>query len=238
MDDQNNLINQISRRFLINLLRVHSLNDISIDKINTQEEVEHLHEVLRSSVVFMHAILEDTLREIARAYLSELSSDELDSIPLVGISITGQPRKFFLGGLHTHRGKTVDELISESICEYLNKISFNSTNDISNMLGKLNVDIAVLQKYFPSIAEAIKRRHQIVHHADMELIDEEWKICPINTNNVKKWTLGIGLFLSDLLSILGTNDSTITHTSFPDYGELTELKNELSDIAKEAGVFD
>jgi hypothetical protein len=84
-----------------------------------EDYYEYVDESLRAVVVLLHASLEDALREIVRLKLPKCPTEVLDEVPLVGASSTGQPRKFRLGELSRHQGKTVDELIQESIDEFL-----------------------------------------------------------------------------------------------------------------------
>lgn len=167
-----------------------------------EDYYEYVDESLRAVVVLLHASLEDALREIVRLKLPECPTEVLDEVPLVGVSSTGQPRKFWLGELSRHQGKTVDELIQESIDEFLNKMSFNSTDDIAHMLEKkLGIDISSLRQYFPVLAQMISRRHQIVHTADRAGAPGDLSLAPIDGEDIIKWLRTAVAFLADVLSI-------------------------------------
>lgn len=90
-------------------------------------------DLLRAAVVFLHATLEDCLRSVARFYLPQADLNTLNKIPLAGTHPI-RAEKFPLGSLIEHRGKTVDDLINESITQHLERRSFNDTADISRLL--------------------------------------------------------------------------------------------------------
>lgn len=145
-------------------------------------------DIMRAVVVLLHATFEDFLREIARLRLSECPAEVLDEIPLAGISIIGQPRKFLLGTLHGHRGKSIDELIKESIDEFLSKKSFNNSTDVVKMLEKIGIDPSGVSKYFSALDQMMRRRHQIVHKADQEGSPGNWHLAPIDPRDLWEWT--------------------------------------------------
>jgi len=166
-----------------------------------EDYYEYVDESLRAVIVLLHASLEDALREIVRLKLTECPAEVLKEIPLVGLSPTGQPRKFSLGELSKHRGKTVDELIQQSIDEFLNKTSFNSSNDIAHMLEKkLRIDISNLREYFPALNQMIARRHQIVHTADRTGAPGDLSLAPVDGEDIIKWLRTAAAFLADVLS--------------------------------------
>lgn len=121
-------------------------------------------DILRAAVVLIHAQLEEFLRSIARVLLPEADEACLNEIPLAGIG--GRKTTFSLGKLVQHKGKSVGELLGESVSEYLERSSYNNTTDIGNLLKSLGLDVSKLDSYFPAIQQMIERRHQIVHRAD------------------------------------------------------------------------
>jgi RiboL-PSP-HEPN len=126
----------------------------------------HSLDILRAGVVLLHASLEDFLRSLATVFLPIADEQVLDSIPLVGTGQTGHPEKFFLGKLAAHRGKTVDDVITESVRQYLEYSNYNNASDIAGLLRKIGVDASGVKDMFADIERIIKRRHQIVHRAD------------------------------------------------------------------------
>ena len=73
-------------------------------------------DVLRAATVFLHASLEDFLRSLAYWRLPEANEPVIKKIPIGGK--LGHGIKFERDELGKHRGKTVDELIKESVDDY------------------------------------------------------------------------------------------------------------------------
>jgi hypothetical protein len=87
-----------------------------------------------------------------------------DGVPLAGSK--GRAEKFALGQLAQHRGKTVDQLLRQSVSDYLSRSNFNNVIEISTLLDKLGFNPVDHNKAFDAIDRMIARRHQIVHRAD------------------------------------------------------------------------
>ena len=124
----------------------------------------YFQEMLRASVVLTHAHLEDYLRTLAETLLPEADEDTLNAVPLVGLP--GRAEKFPLGKLVRHKGKTVDDVLRESVREHLANRTFNNRGEIERLLEALGLDASESQKALYSIQEMIQRRHQIVHRGD------------------------------------------------------------------------
>jgi len=111
--EQAKSIEQTQSRFTRNLKRADSILRpfgrvlTTLGEQEKKEWIGYADEIVRMLIVFMHAILEDGLRELLRTKLSDCSAEVLDGIPLAGTRPGGQPRKFSLGELYTHRNKTV-----------------------------------------------------------------------------------------------------------------------------------
>ena len=129
-------------------------------------------DILRAAVVFLHATLEDFLRYIGSKYIPASGEDVLNRISLIGSSDILRPEKFFLGKLAPHREKKVDQLISESVSAYLDKVSFSNPTDISRFT-ECGVDVDAVREFYPALGELMARRHQIVHRADLLDSDNE-----------------------------------------------------------------
>jgi hypothetical protein len=121
-------------------------------------------DILRAVVVLMHAYLEDFLRTVARALLPIGDERVLVGIPLAGV--TSRAEKFNLGQLVQHKGKSVDDVLRQSISEYLDRSNFSSTGEIGGFLSKLGFDVEKHNQEFALIDQMIQRRHDIVHRAD------------------------------------------------------------------------
>jgi len=167
----------------------------------------HKGDILRSAVVFTHAALEALLRGLGCLYLHEAGPHALDSVPLTGHGEKLRAEKFFLGALVQHRGKTVDEVLSESVTDYLNQRSFNDTNEICALLASLGVAIeGPIKESLPELQKLIRRRHQIVHQADLtsDRGRGRQRAASISVKQVLKWlkatrefSIGVTSFVID-----------------------------------------
>jgi hypothetical protein len=159
----------IGRRINENVSRVKNLMAIYENHLMGvgQGRRGHLQtDVLRASVVFLHASLEDFLRSLAYWKLPLAGKNVIDSVPLVGSG--GDAKKFFLGELVAHRGKTVDQLIKESVNEHLERSNYNNTNELASFLESIGVVVGIVNGRFKDLDALMSRRHQIVHRGDID----------------------------------------------------------------------
>jgi HEPN superfamily RiboL-PSP-like protein len=159
-------------------------------------------DALRASVVLLHASLEDFLRTLATELLPTASEDALNEIPLVGVK--GRPKNFGLGKLVRHRGKTVDDVLRDSVCEYLERSNYNSTQEIASLLELLGLTAAEQNTFFPLLEQMIKRRHEIVHRADKIKAPGSvtYVLQPIESADVQRWTIAVTSFIVMVLPSL------------------------------------
>lgn len=124
---------EIIDRFRENLDRVDNLikiYDNHIAKSGSGRRPARDTDVLRAGIVLLHATLEDFFRSVAIKATPITDSEKIDAIPLAG---SGQKtaNKFFLGSLSMHSGKTVDDLLRESVAEYHER--WTTFNDIRQL---------------------------------------------------------------------------------------------------------
>lgn len=146
-------------------------------------------DVLRAGVVLTHATLEDFLRTIAGWKLPDAEASDLNSIPLAGCDPRNRATKFQLGDLADHRGKTVDELIAESVANTLEYSNYNNSTEVASLLRSVGVDPTVVEDLFTDLDALMIRRHNIVHRADendKKGSGHHWAK-PINTGTVEAW---------------------------------------------------
>ena len=186
-----------------NLGRADNLVDIYNDLYGKTKGRKSVHKVdiLRAAVVFTHAALEDFLRSVAATYLPKADEKVLDTIPLVGLSSSGRPEKFFLGKLASHRGKSIDQVIDESVVQYLERSNYNNTQEIAALLSSIGLDVSYVSKAFPELEKMIRRRHQIVHRADRVSIKGKGKqyAQTLSSAVVKRWISNTRTFMSRVL---------------------------------------
>jgi hypothetical protein len=135
-------------------------------------------EILRAVVVLNHAYLEDFLRTLALAFLPTAGEKALDGVPLAGVGRIDRAEKFYLGKLLQHRGKAVDDVIRESVSQYMEHSTFNSVTEVMSFLESIGVKLSAekdvkpplelsLDPQIPAILDTMmRRRHYIVHRAD------------------------------------------------------------------------
>lgn len=193
---------QIERRLEENLGRVRNL--ISIYETHLQASGSgrrgHLKtDVLRAATVFLHAAMEDFLRGLAYWKLPEADSSVIDGIAIVGCD--GRPKKFFLGELVQHRGKTVDELIRASVDEHLERSNYSNTRELATFLAAIGIAVPEVNNRFDDLDGLMARRHQIVHRADRDETGGQGhhKVRSIGLNTLNKWVEAVEEFAAAVL---------------------------------------
>lgn len=122
-------------------------------------------DIFRAVVVLTHAYLEELLRTLGRTFLPIATESVLNNIPFVGSTDGSRIEKFSLGKLAQHKGKSVNDVIRESIDEYLARKTFNSVKEVSSFLIQIGVR-TTSEEHLPALDAMIHRRHLIVHCAD------------------------------------------------------------------------
>lgn len=167
-------------------------------------------EIYRSVVVLTHAYLEDVLRSLARAFLAEADEQTLNEVPLVGINEANRRENFGLGKLLPHKAKTVADLISESIAQYLERRTFNNITDIARLLLSIGFKISNYERFFPVLDAMMRRRHQIVHRGDRVGTTAQ----AITRFEADPWLLTVNEFTEQLMKdVLARAQSTRTDSS-------------------------
>jgi hypothetical protein len=186
------MLDTIRENFEENLERVENLVTVyesHPDAHGEGRKSAQVLDILRAAVVFLHAALEEALRSVARWKLPSADSAILDEIPLVGQG--SNPKKFLLGELADHRGKRIDDVLTESVNAYLEHSNYNNTADITKLLRSVGVVVDAAVNYrFADIQALMERRHQIVHRADRQPVvtgsgDPEIRV--INRDTVRNW---------------------------------------------------
>jgi len=176
-----------------NVARVHNLISIYQALSGTRPGRRSVGDtdILRSAVVLLHASLEDFLRSLARAYLPTASRDVISSIPLKrsGTS-SSRADRFSLGELVEHRGKTVDQLIDESVESHLERSNYNNCTEIVGLMEKVGLEAKPVERFFPDLDRMMQRRHQIVHRADCSSASGRGRhrAVSISQKTVEHWT--------------------------------------------------
>lgn len=182
------------------LIRVKSFKTIYNSDIELSSDGEELDlsDVLRAAVVFTYALLEGFLRSIVLHLAEYASPDWLKEIPLEGEK---KDKSLKLGHLALHRGKTVNELIENSLSSYIlsGSLNFSNTNTISKFLNEFGIEnTPVIKKLLPKIGEMIDRRHNIAHNADKQ--ENSDQLTAISDNEVESWIDSTVTFMSQVLA--------------------------------------
>ena len=201
------MLDEIEQRFRGNLARVENLLDLYEHELGLTGQGRrptHATDILRATVVLLHASLEELVRSVARWKWPSGPPEVLQDVPLAraaGHEI--RPSKSFkLSEMLEHRGKTVDELIQESVDCYLDTEFAVSNNErLVGILKNAGVREAALEPYLPPIAQMIRRRHLIVHHADRNPLhgQGQHKATSIGTTAVREWLGCVRLLGAEVL---------------------------------------
>jgi hypothetical protein len=153
---------EIEARFTQNLARVESLLALYPAGGSGRRHVASV-DVLRAAVVFLHATLEDLIRGLLEWKLPSAPASAFDDVTLVG----QKPRtKFAVADLVAHRGKSVDELLRESVLAHLLESNFNHPGELASALTKIGFPETLLDPHRDQLGPMMARRHWIVHRAD------------------------------------------------------------------------
>ena len=180
-----------TERFAQNLARVSSLINLHefLTRLAKEMSEYDASDVLRSAVVLLHASLEDLLRSIASAHLPRTDNEFIQKMPLAGLP---RSSKYTLGDLVQHRGKSVDQVLDESIDQWLDKHSFNHAADIRGMLTELGMPVDYFAVTYEKLDRMIERRHLIVHRADRT---GDGSVAAITPDDVTSWVDNVEEFM-------------------------------------------
>jgi hypothetical protein len=172
----------IEIRFRSNVARINRLVTFIVNAEPLQQELPLQNsegvraDILRAVVVYLFATFEDILRSIARQHLSTAAPTGFKDIPFVG----GREQKLTLSQLAEHRAKSVAQLIDESVQSYLDTKTFSSFQDVVHILARIGLDAKPFGYLSKPLGQLMRRRHQIVHEADLPSPQD---------NAVKAWTV-------------------------------------------------
>lgn len=201
--EEEKLLKEALINFVNNLTRTTEVAIVGRKQIEENFKKESRDDILRLSVVFLHASLESILREIFRVKASNASVEVINKIPLIG-SKSRDAQKFYLGRLCDHREKTVEIVIQASIDSHVEHLSITSTKDIAALLEKIEIKIDDQDEYYRDLEQMISRRHQIVHRADQmkENGSNNLVLSPIDDMDFRLWIGTLSGFIVQLYKSL------------------------------------
>lgn len=172
-----------------NLERVKSLHSLYI-KLKEEDLKDgkdyKLTDILRAEIVLLHSSFEEYFRSVLIEWLPIKASDEtLKEIP-ISLKAGKKAEKLFLNDLAHYRGRTIDEIIQESVLETMQLKSFNNEGEIRSWCSKIGIS---LEKFdgMREIDAAVHRRHKIVHEADTYRSANSQRLQSINPGNITPW---------------------------------------------------
>jgi hypothetical protein len=97
----------------------------------------------------------------------------------------------------------VDEVIINSVYAHLERQSFSNTNDIASLFEKLKLPQNTGTQHFAILAQIMKRRHNIVHRADLSPPDKTGTRHPtrITGRLVGKYAKTIRSFVAEVIAV-------------------------------------
>lgn len=151
--------------------------------------------------------MEDTLRQILREVRLDLGN--FSDVPLRVVSAKGEDKwlgKFTLEELAKHKGKSVADVLKESLDLYVNQRTFNNTRDLGGFLEETDLRTLAdrckkdVSADFHLLEQMILRRHQIVHQADVPRGALEAD--DISKQDVETWATAASEFVVTVVSLL------------------------------------
>jgi hypothetical protein len=156
---------EIEQRFAINVARVRNLITLYDSRAPATGQGRRTVEdtdLLRAGVVLLHASMEDVIRSVLEWKLPSAPPEKLKGTPLVG----SVGEKFTMPDLAAHRGKTVDDVLAESVTASLLRSNYNHPGEVDDALERVGLPKALVDPVRDKLASAMSRRHWIVHRAD------------------------------------------------------------------------
>ncbi len=80
--------------------------------------------------------------------------------------------------------------------------TYSTVKEVENVLKRLEIDYSEQSEYLPSIGKMMKRRHRIVHRADIALgASEPEGITYEDSVSITRWFLDVDFFVSELVQL-------------------------------------
>lgn len=157
------MLEPIQRNFDVNLERVNALVSVYQDLANGQGRRRVAQtDVLRAAVVLCHATLEDLLRSVLAWRWPQAAPEQLAELAFAG----GTATKITVSQLAAHRGKSVDQVVQESVSDALEKSNFNNLGELKSALRRSHLPEHLADSTQDKLQSMMSRRHMIVHRAD------------------------------------------------------------------------
>jgi hypothetical protein len=161
----------VEDRFSANIARVQGLvatYDAVAGPGAGRASVGHA-DVLRASVILLHAALEDLLRSIEELRLPGAASNAFDRMRFLtpGGAFKDGKEKFSLVDLAAYRGQSVDDVFHAAIDGHLEHSNYNNIGEVKQALGRVGLLYTIASTNAAALEAMMKRRHWIAHRADV-----------------------------------------------------------------------
>ena len=187
--------------FAENMVRVSNLI-AAAQKLATQNvnDAESADDVLRAAVMFLHSSMEEIIRNLYLYKLPSVGQEALNKIPFVTQEGAHRSKGILLGDLYRYQGFFVDNVIRESINNYVNTLNINNAEQLAECLKLAEIQVEPLRQFFSQLNSLMKRRHQIVHQMDRanELDPLSGPINQIDATLVSDWKQALEGFADTL----------------------------------------
>lgn len=173
-----------------NIERVESITNLysSLKEESRKDTKDYtLTDMLRAAIVLLHSSFEEYFRLVLIQWLPTKADDNtLKDIPIALHAGNKRTEKIYLNDLSKYRGKTIDEVIRDSVTEHMALKSFNSQEEIRGWLSKVGIIVDDFNG-FDAIDKAVKRRHKIVHEADTNRSGARERLSAIKPTDIATW---------------------------------------------------
>ena len=161
----------VEDRFNANIARVRGLvmtYDAVAGSRAGRASVGHA-DLLRASVILLHAALEDLLRSIEELRLPGAAPSAFERIRFLapGGSSKDGKEKFSLVDLAAYRGQSVDDVFHVAIDGHLDHSNYNNIGEVKQALGRVGISYTITTPNAAALEAMMKRRHWIAHRADV-----------------------------------------------------------------------
>jgi hypothetical protein len=226
-------IEAIKKRLSFNVRRVRNLVSL-YDQSEQHNSKAYPEDILRSSVVMLHATMEDVLRGLLKWKKLRMRRGAKD---LAGIAFhlnetdkgTEKVTLAQLAGIDGIADVSVNDLITDMVKRHYDKESFNNRRDVCNALEQLGLrgkddpegkdeqcstnqtpgrKGEEFDRWLSDIQLMMKRRHDIVHQSDRNeaASGRHGEPRKIAKNDVETWITAVSGFLDEVVKAIEPKD--------------------------------
>ena len=194
--------------------RIRALENRHLQNLSRSNELGSSEDPdrMRMHLVFIHSVFEDTLRQLAVIRLEE--GHEVFGKELSLRQIDLRKTKFTIAELvKAYPEKTCVELQDIAVREQIERLTFNNFGEVVAHFERIDLQPKNLDYFRKAIDTGIKRRHKIVHQADIEIGSSE--PTPISNDEVRRFLGATSFTIVDaILSYRGEESKMLEEAEF------------------------